>query len=104
VPVPNLNNVPTQDTYVDALTVEFPRARAGFSLNVFNAAVMYTLGYMTPGTREVQWQPVVTEAFIAPSLSSFHDPTKEGLPPGSAYGGIKLRSAVAGVPANVTVA
>jgi hypothetical protein len=101
MPVPNLNAVSTQDTYVDALTVQFPFARGSFSLNVFNAAVMYQVGVFGPAGRDVSWESL--EHRMDPALSQFDDPSSEGFAPGAKFAGIRIRSALTGTPAVVTV-
>lgn len=101
MPVPNLNNVATQNTFVDALTVIFPRGRPSFAVNVSNAGVYYTVAIISTSAREPSWENL--EHFLLPSLNTFRDPVAEGFPPGSPFSGIKFRSAVAGVPARVTV-
>lgn len=100
MPVWPLNNVSTQNAYVDALTVYFPFGRTSFSLQVYNAAVFYRLvTWEAPSN----YQSDATEHFLAPVLAGFDDPEKEGLGIGQMFGGIMIRSAVAGVPAKVTV-
>lgn len=97
-----LNAASTSDNYTDALTVTFAYPRPAFSVNVFNAAVMYQLAIMAPAGRDVTWQG--SEHRLDPSLSTFDNPAMEGFPPGALFGGIRLRSAVLGTPAVVTVA
>lgn len=97
-----LNNVATQDSYVDATTVTFMRARAGFTIQVNNAAVYYQVGHLLPGIPAVNWEP--GEHFLQPSIAAFKDPALEGLPMGAMFGAVRLRSAAAGVPARVSVA
>lgn len=97
-----LNNVATQDSYVDALTVIFPRPRPSFTLHVFNAAIFYTIAVFDLGGRDATFAP--DEHMLLPSLNNFRDPVTEGFPPGTMWAGIKLRSAVAGTPGNVIVA
>lgn len=101
MPVANLNNVTTQNAYVDALTVVFARGRTGFALNVTNAVAAYQLAYLMPGDREPNWSSL--EATMLPAFATFRDVQAEGLPSGSTFGGIRLRSFVAGTPAQVTV-
>jgi hypothetical protein len=101
MPVPYLNNVATQNGYVDALTVQFSFARKAFAVNVFNAAIYYKVGVTAQSGRDIVWES--DEHFLAPSLSTFEDPTAEGFAEGVKFAGIKLRSAVAGTPARVTV-
>jgi hypothetical protein len=105
VPVAILNNTATQDAYVDALTVVFGFPRHAFSLNVFNAAIYYKVGAINQGDYRggnVNWE--TQEHYLAPSLSTFDDPTMEGFPSGYQFAGIQVRSAATGVPARVTVA
>lgn len=102
MPVAQLNNTETQNSYVDALTVEFPFMRPGFSLDISNATVYYQLAYMMPGDRQPVWQAL--ETVKLPTLNSFNNPVMDGLPAGSLYGGIRLRSAIINTPARVTVA
>lgn len=101
MPVAFLNAASTQNAYSDALTVQFPFSRRAFSLNVFNAAIMYQVGVYGPAGRDISWE--VAEHRLDPSLSSFDDPAQEGFPPGSSYAGIRLRSALTNTPAIVTV-
>jgi hypothetical protein len=101
VPVAYLNAVSTGDDYTDALTVVFPFARPAFSINVFNAAIMYQVGVLGPAGREVTYE--ANEHRLDPSLSTFNNPTHEGFAPGSKFAGIRVRSAVAGASAIVTV-
>lgn len=100
--VGNLNNVATQDAYVDALTVEFPFPRPAFSANVTNAAVFYQLAIIAPGGRDSAWHPL--EHVQTPAYLNFRDPESEGFPPNTKFAGIRFRSAAAGVPAQVSVA
>lgn len=104
MPVAQLNNVATQATYVDALTVVFGRPRGSFTLHVSNAGVMYKLGYIYDGqtnTQDVQWE--TGEHALVPSLNSFKDPVSEQLPPGTHFAGVQLRSTVSTAPATVSV-
>lgn len=97
-----LNNQPTSDTYTDALTVIFPQGgRKGFALNVTNAMVAYQLAYKMPGDREPSW--TTDERSTPPAFATFRDVEAEGLPRGSLFGGIRLRSFAAATPAFVTV-
>lgn len=102
MPVAYLNNAATVDDFTDSLTVEFAYGRPSFSAQVANAAVMYALAYIMDGQRGVTWMP--DEHYTVQSLLTFADPQGEGLPPGSRFGGIKVRSAATGKPARVTVA
>jgi len=103
VPAGALNNVATQNTYVDALTVVFAYERPrGFTVQVNNAAVFYQLAWRFPTQRDYTWES--GEHFIQPAIAGFRDPVTEGLPPGSVFAGIRLRSGATGVPARVTVA
>jgi hypothetical protein len=102
MPVAGLNNVATQNTYVDALTVEFGRPRPGFTMQVNNAGVFYTLGYLMPNLSGISWEP--TEHFAQPAFIGFRNVATENLPPESSFGGVKIRSAATNVPARVSVA
>lgn len=95
-----LNNVQTQNAYVDAVTAQFPTGRPSFSLQVYNAGVFYRLIAFDPPNN---YQPDPTEHFLAPVLAGFDSAEAEGLHAGQVFGGIMLRSAVAGTPASVTV-
>jgi hypothetical protein len=101
MPVANLNAVQTTDLYTDSRTVIFPYQRAGFSANVLNAAIMYQLAIYGPAGREASWEAL--EHRLDPSLNSFNNVTHEGFPAGTYFAGIRIRSAVAGTPAVVTV-
>lgn len=103
MPVALLNNVAIQTNYVDALTVHFPRGRTGFSVNVSNAAIRYTLLYIPE--RGQQRDPIAMpdEHELVPSFTTFNDAQQEGIPVGHIFGGIMLRSSVATSPGRVTV-
>lgn len=101
MPVANLNAVQSTDLYTDSRTVVFPYKRAGFSVNVLNAAIMYQLAIYGPAGREPAWEPL--EHRLDPSLNSFNNVTHEGFPDESSFAGIRIRSAVAGSPAIVSV-
>lgn len=99
-----LNNVLTQDTYVDALTVTFRVPRKLFTFHVYNKAVNFQLGVVEGrqfNTLDVQWDP--QDRFVGPALNVFDNPEDEGLPPGSLFAGIRIRSAATGEPARVAV-
>ena len=98
----SLNNVATSDAYTAATTVEFARARPGFTLQVNNAAVYYKLGSIRQGYQTVEWE--AGEHFLQPGIATFRNPTVEGLPADAAFGGIQLRSGATGLPAQVSVA
>lgn len=107
--VVNLNNAAvTSASYTDALTVVFGFARNAFALHTFNSAIYYKLGSIPLGTGRAgspEWE--AGEHYLAPSLSVFDDAPSEGLPAGSQFAGIQIRSAVSPVPASparVTVA
>lgn len=102
MPVADLNNVTTQSTYVDALTVLFAFPRPSFSVQVYNAAVFYQLAILGIADREASWEP--REHMLVPSMNSFRNPIDEGFPEGSKFAGIRLRSLLASAPARVTVA
>lgn len=101
MPAANLNNIATQDNYVDALTVFFGRPRPSFTLNVTNNGVYYTLAVVSTSARDPAFEP--GEHFLGPTLNSFRSPSAEGFPADALFAGIKLRSSAAGLPANVTV-
>lgn len=101
MPVGNLNAVASTDLYTDSRTVIFPYRRAGFSVNVLNAAIMYQVAIFGPAGREASWESM--EHRLDPSLNSFNNVTHEGFPDGSSFAGIRIRSALAGTPAIVTV-
>jgi hypothetical protein len=101
VPFP-LNNVATQDTYVDALTCVFLQPRSSFSVQVFNAAVLYKLLLVPANALRVgTYTADPFEKFYPPALGNFDE---GDLPLGQAFAGIMFRSAVAGTPGNVSVA
>jgi hypothetical protein len=96
-----LNNAATTDTYTDPNTVVFAYGRKSFSAQVSNGSIFYTLGYVRPGARALDWMP--EEHYTVQALLTFADVEGEGLPPGSSFGGIKVRSGATGKPARVTV-
>lgn len=99
---PFFNNVSTQNTYVDALTAQFT-PRKEFTCHVFNNAIYYQLGYVREGYPgdSVTWEN--GEHQLAPSYTNFRNPQGEGLPPGTLFAGIRVRSAVTNAVAQVTV-
>lgn len=104
MPVALLNNVVVQATYVDALTVDFGRARDGFALHTFNNAIFYQLALWPFAGSAIEFE--AGEHYLAPSLSSFSSAEAEGFP-GRKFGGIRVRSAIVplpAAPARVTVA
>jgi hypothetical protein len=104
MPVPNLISASTQDSYVDSLTVIFPLPKPGFSVQIFNAGIVYQLAM--PGasgnSNDYNWNTL--EQTSAPALLSFNTPESEGLPEGNKFVGIRVKSALAGTPAVVSVA
>lgn len=103
MPVPQLNGVSTQDNYVDALTVVFPRLRASFAVHVSNNNIFYKLLLPGPSGRSGDYQPEALEHQLVPSLSSFDDPSAEGYPGMPGFAGVMIRSGVVGSTAIVTV-
>jgi hypothetical protein len=101
MPVATLNNATTQDVYTDALTVQFSFARKAFSLNVATASIMYQVGVTSPTGRDISWEAM--EHRLDMSFNRFSDPSSEGFPDGSLFAGVRVRSAIAGQPGNVTV-
>lgn len=96
-----LNNAVTADTYVDAATVVFPRPTNSMSVQVFNAAAFYRLLLVPKDSLQAAGNsPDVVEHFVAPNTADFDE---SDLPAGQAFAGIQFRSAVAGVPASITV-
>jgi hypothetical protein len=81
-----LNNATTQDRYDDARTVVAPTAVL-WDIDVANAAVYYEFG---EGFPDVKWRP---EVFQPPGFRSL---TRRA-------DAMRVRSAVAGVPAQVTI-
>lgn len=100
MPVWPFNQVSTQDGYADATTAKFPTGRTSMSVQVYTAGVYYTLLVFRPPNH---YYEAPTEHALGPLFATFDDPKKEGLGPGEQFGGIKLRSALAGKPAVVTV-
>jgi hypothetical protein len=99
MPVPTVNNVATQDNYVDALTVQFQVPRNTFLLAISNKAIYYKViltSSLYPGGGQVE----ATEHYLFPSITTFEE---SDLPQGSKYAGIQMRSGAAGQPANVTI-
>lgn len=103
MPVAQLNNVATQDNYVDALTVVFARPRPSFSMNVSNKSVYYRLAVVgtSVSSRDISWE--MNEHQLVPSLNTFRNPESEGFAPDTRFIGVQVRSSAAGVPASVTV-
>lgn len=96
-----LNNVATLDNYVEALTTVFPYPTNAFSLQVYNASIFYRLLLVPKGSLQTSaYQSDPYEHFLGPTLSDFDE---ADLPAGQAFAGIMFRSAVVGVPANLTV-
>lgn len=83
---PPLNNVTTGDRYDAARTLECPGA-ARVNIDVSNAAIFYQLG---TGIGAVRWGD---ETFMTPAFRSLDRRTDA----------VRVRSAVAGAPAQVTV-
>lgn len=85
-----LNNVTTADGYTDANTLLSPRSSV-VTILVRNAAIYYQLGTQEAGSGGgVTWQP---EVFLPPAGGSFD----------RICDAVRVRSAVAGVPAQATV-
>lgn len=82
-----LNNATTQDGYDTARTLSCPNTRR-LNIDVTVAAVYVQLGHGTPAS---VWD---TETFFAPSFRSLE----------RACDAVRVRSAKAGTPAQVTVA
>lgn len=85
----SLNNTTTTDTYTQANTLQCPSAKR-VNLHVFNAAIYFRLGAtpgVNPGAQATQ------EVFRAPGLYSMDRNFEQ----------IEVRSAAAGVPAQVTI-
>lgn len=101
--VPILNNVATGNVYSEALTCVFSYPKPAFALNVFNAAIFYQLAI--PGasgqSRDIVWDGF--EHYLAPANTNFTDPNNEGFSGATTFAGVRIRSAVTGTPANVTV-
>lgn len=96
-----LNNVQTADGYTAATEAVFPRPTNGFTIQVYNAAVYYTLLLVpTNSLRTEANQSDSVEHFLAPCAATFDE---SDLPSGTAFAGIKFRSASPGIPAMVTV-
>lgn len=81
----SLVNVATTDAYTDANTVTRPNVER-VRFQVFNAAIRYQLGRGWPP----QW---TDERFLAPGFHSFD----------AHCTGVRVRSAAAGVPAQVSI-
>lgn len=86
-----LNNVTTSDEYTEATTLETgPASRV--TLDVYNHAIFVSLLTSPNGERgRAVWQP---DLFMAPASKQF---IRRGL------FGVKVRSAVKGEPAQVTI-
>lgn len=96
------NNVQTGNAYDDARSVIFPVPKPGFSLTVSNAAIFYQLARPGSTGRAGDYVWDGNEYMLVPSLSNFTDAAVE-IPGASAFAGVRVRSAVAGTPASVTV-
>lgn len=103
MPVPSLSSVATQDTFAEALTVVFSLPRPGFQLTVNNKAIIYQLAIPGSTGRAGDFTWEFLERNLVPSISSFKDPAMEGLVGFRFYFGIRIKSAVAGQPAVVSV-
>jgi hypothetical protein len=101
MPAPYLNNEATPAAFTDAATVVFTRARGMFAAQISNNAVVYALASTSPNGRDPVWSS--EEHYTVPALLTFDNPEGDGLPPGSYYAGIRIRSAAASAPARVTV-
>jgi hypothetical protein len=93
-----LNNVTTTDAYTEANTSVMDPARVAPTIIVTGASAFYQV-YVDDGIRGSAGQPQ-PEAFAPPGRYSF-DPTD--FPPSGRCRGIRVRSAVTGTPAQVTV-
>jgi hypothetical protein len=71
-----LNNAATTDTYTDPNTVVFAYGRKSFSAQVSNGSIFYTLGYIRPGARALDWMP--EEHYTVQALLTFADVEGEG--------------------------
>lgn len=87
-----LNNVTTANGYTTPNTLVCPDARR-INIDVANAAIFYQLGHGFPAVR---WDD---ELFMGPAFRSM-DALSDSEPIADA---IRVRSAVAGMPAQVTV-
>lgn len=96
------NNVSTADAYSDATSAIFPLPKQGFALNVSNAAIYYQLARPGSTGRVGDWVWDANEYFLTPAYSTFSDAGVE-MPGAGAFAGVRVRSAAAGVPAQVTV-
>ena len=86
-----LNNFPTKDAYDAGQTLEVGLARR-LRVSVFNAAVFRQILTSPDGEKgKAQWQP---ELYLAPGTEVM---SVNGL------FGVRVRSAVAGTPAQVTI-
>lgn len=101
-PVITLNNFSTTDNYGDSGTVIFSYPKPGFAINIVNASIFYQLAIPggTGGAGDYTWDGV--EHILLPSMTNFRDPMAEGFSVRN-FSGIRVRSAVAGSPAIVTV-
>jgi hypothetical protein len=91
--LPGLNNVTTADDYTSATTLETPGAVA-IRLSIANAAIYYSQRDRLDAAagmrgQSIPWGP---EVFAEPSYLTIRGPID----------GIRVRSAVAGTPAQVT--
>jgi hypothetical protein len=82
-----LNNVTTTDKYTGAATLACAGS-ARINLDVLNAAVYFQLGHGTPG---IAWESA--EVFMPPAFRSLD----------RACDAVRVRSALAGIPAQVTI-
>lgn len=103
MPTPVLNNAATTDNYSDANTVVFTQPKTGFALNVANAAIYYQLAI--PGQSgqlgNYTWESI--EHYLLPTYTNFRNPSDEGFSGSQFFAGVRVRSAVTGTPARVTV-
>lgn len=93
-----LNNVPTADAYTDANTSVMDPPRVGPTLLVTGQSVYFQV-YVDDGIRGSAGQPL-PEAFAPPGRYSFGP---SDFPPSGRCRGIRVRSAVAGQSAQITI-
>lgn len=93
-----LNNFTTTNNHTDSSEVTFSPPKSGFSMVVTNAAIYYKLAPAVSAKADAA--TYLAEVFAIPGRYTFDS---SDFPPTEKGAKISVRSAVAGVPAQVTI-